>query len=104
MPRLQDVLSDLPEDSHLLPDPDTAPDLWTCSAIQMANDTILTGTCRGCGGTRDHRADCPALTANIERHAQENGLTLDRMETAVYLKQDDGTYMKLHRVRSSPGF
>ena len=29
MPRLQDVLSDLPEDSHLLPDPDTAPDQWT---------------------------------------------------------------------------
>jgi hypothetical protein len=104
VPRLQDVFSDLPEDSHLLPDPDTAPDQWTRGAVEMANDTILTGACSGCGGTRDHRADCPALTKNIEHHALDHGFTLERMETALYLKQDDGTYMKLHRVRSDRGF
>jgi hypothetical protein len=99
MARLEDVLSDLPTGGHLLPDPDTAPDRWTRGAIEMANDTILTGTCPGCGGTRDHRANCPALTENVERYALQNGLSLDRIMTAMYLPEPDGTYRKLGALR-----
>jgi hypothetical protein len=86
---------ELPEGSHQLPDPDTAPDGWTRGAFELANEAILTGTCPSCGGTPDHQAVCPALTANIERHALKHGLSLAGMMTALYVKRDDGGHMKL---------
>jgi hypothetical protein len=95
---------ELPEDSYYLPDPDTAPDGWTRGAFEVANEAILTGTCPSCGGTPDHRADCPALPESIERHALEHGLSLDGMMTALYLKRDDGGHKKLLSVKPYRGF
>jgi hypothetical protein len=86
---------ELPEGSHQLPDPDTAPDGWTRGAFEVANEAILTGTCPSCGGTPDHRAVCPAHPANIERHALKQGLSLVGMMTALYVKRDDGGHKKL---------
>jgi hypothetical protein len=93
---------ELPEDSHYLPDPDTAPDDWTRDAVEMANQAILVGSCPGCGGTSDHKADCAALTENIERHALEQGVTLDGMLTALYIRRDDGTHRKLLAIKPGP--
>jgi hypothetical protein len=91
---------ELPEGSHLLPDPDTAPDEWTRRAFEMANHAILTGTCSGCAGTPDHQADCPAVTENIETHVLECGLTLAGMRDALYKRRDDGGHYKLISTRS----